>query len=371
MVPFIVGHTITQARYSSAGCVPIERIVAGVAALASEPRKYRMPVQALTQFDPTQFFRLPSAQGAGIQRLDTKVGGVAVSNDFSGRLSVTTAEGDTITLSADLESDFRAVNYASRVEGDEGRVDVDATYAEYLLKHEFGVTIKGDLNEEEIQDLEKLFRNVANIFKKYLSGQDDEALAKTAKLGERFGALSSLSGLDLNVDVERSVTVLASHIISEVAGFPSLPIDRLPQIPPATSQTAIPGGAPSAIAAIPQPSTGTTAPTPLSTASSVPNPTNGAHLSPPASETQKPRSLVQQILEALEEAGLESRKVQKYLPDFLKKLREDLENELKGAQERHPDQPADQVQTPGITSAGVAFVYQAVSQTSISLSIRS
>ena len=94
--------TITQADYSSAGCVPIERIIAGVAALASEPRKHRMPVQALTPFDPTQFFRLPSAQGAGIQRLETKVSGVAVSNDFSGRLSVTTAEGDTITLSAIL-----------------------------------------------------------------------------------------------------------------------------------------------------------------------------------------------------------------------------------------------------------------------------
>jgi hypothetical protein len=311
-----------------------------------------MPVQALTQFDPTQFFRLPSAQGAGIQRLDTKVSGVAVSNDFSGRLSVTTAEGDTITLSADLES-------------------VEATYAEYSLKHEFGVTIEGDLNEEEIQDLEKLFRNVANIFKKYLSGQDDEALTKTAKLGERFGALSSLSGLNLNVDVERSVTVLASHIVSEVAGFPSLPIDRLPQIPPATSQTATLGEAPSAVAAIPQLSTGTTAPTPLSTTSSVPNPTNGAHLSAPASETQKPRSLVQQILEALEEAGLESRKVQKYLPDFLKNLREDLEKELKSEQEPHSDQPANQVQTPGSTSASVVFAYQAVSQTSIALSIRS
>jgi hypothetical protein len=330
-----------------------------------------MPVHALTQVDPTQFFRLPSTNGTGNQRLDTKVSGVAVSNDFSGRLSVTTAEGDTITLSADLESDFRAVNYKARAEGDGKTVGVDATYAEYSLKHEFGVTIEGDLNEEEIQDLEKLFRNVANIFKKYLSGQDDEAVAKSAKLAERFGNLSSLSGLDLSVDVQRSVTVLASHIVSEVAGFSAVPIDRLLQTPATTSHTATPGGAPSAAAAIPQPSTGTTVPTPLSTTSSVPNPTNGAHLSAPASETQKPRSLVQQILEALEEAGLESRKLQKYLPEFLKNLREDLEKELKREQEPHSDQPANQVQTPGSTSASVVFAYQAVSQTSIALSIRS
>ncbi len=49
-----------------------------------------MSVHALTQFDPTQFFRLPSTNDTGIQRLDTKISGIAVSNDFSGRLSVTT-----------------------------------------------------------------------------------------------------------------------------------------------------------------------------------------------------------------------------------------------------------------------------------------
>ncbi len=40
--------------------------------------------------------------------------------------------------------------------------------------------------------------------------------AKTAKLVERFGNLSSLSGLNLSVDVERSVTVFAAQVASEV-----------------------------------------------------------------------------------------------------------------------------------------------------------
>lgn len=105
--------------------------------------------------------------------------------------------------------------------------------------------------------------------------------------------------------------------------------------------------------------------------SSLGNPATGAHLSAPAQETQRPQSLVQQVLEALEEAGVKSRKVQTYLPDFLKKLREDLEKELKAEQERPSEQSANQVETPGNTSTNVAFAYHAVSQTSISLSIRS
>lgn len=333
-----------------------------------------MSVHALTQVDPSQLFRLPSTNSTGTQRLDTQVSGVAVSNDFSGRLSVTTAEGDTITLSADLESDFRAVHDTSYIEGNGTTVDVDATYAEYSLKREFGVTIEGDLNEEEVKDLARLFGKVANIFKQYLSGQDDEALAKTAKLVERFGNLPSLSGLDLSVDVERSVTVLAAQVASEVTGRPALPIDRLPQTPVTTTHTVTPGGAPSTAAAIPQPSTGTTAPTLLSTAVPIERSTDAAHLSTPVQETQRSTSLVEQVLDALKEVKVELHKVQKYLPDFFEKLRDDLVKELRGEREHAGgghDQLANQVQTPATTSISVVFAYQTVSQTSVSLSIHS
>jgi hypothetical protein len=334
-----------------------------------------MSVQALTQVDPTQFFNLnqPSANGTAPQRLDTKVSGVAISNDFSGRLSVTTADGDKITLSANLESDFRAVNYKSQVEGDGTTTSVEAKYAEYSLKQDFGVTVEGDLNEQEVKDLTKLFRRVANIFEKYLNGQDEAALAKTAKLVERFGRLSSLSGLDLNVDVERSVTALAARIVSEVTGQPALPAGQQSQTPTPVSNPTTPGGAPAAAAVIPQPSTGTSAPTPPSTATPVGNATGVTHLSAPAQETQQLRSLAQQILDAFKDTNLESRKVQKYLPDFFEKLRDDLRKELRSEREHdhHHDQPATQVQNPATTSSSVAFAYQAVSQTSFSLSIHS
>jgi len=332
-----------------------------------------MPVQALTKIDPQQFFNLSSATGAGTQRLDTKVSGVAVSNDFTGRLSVTTTEGDTITLSADLESDFRAVNYKSHVEGDGKTVAVEAKYAELSLKQEFGVTVQGDLNEQEVKDLTKLFRRVANIFEKYLNGQDDAALAKTAKLVERFGRLSSLSGLDLNVDVERSVTALAARIVSEVTGQPTLPAGQQSQTPATTSNPATPGGAPSTAAVIPQPSTGTTAPTQQSTDTAAPASDQVTRLVASVQDASRTKSLVEQVLDALKDTRAESHKVHKYLPDFLEKLREDLGKELRGEREHNHNQPATQAQaqTPTPTSSSVVFAYQAVSHTSISLSIRS
>jgi hypothetical protein len=138
------------------------------------------------------------------------------------------------------------------------------------LKQEFGVTVEGDQNEQEVKDLEKLFRKVANISKQYVSGEDKEALAKTAKLVERFGHLSSLSGVDLSVDVERSVTIFAAQVDSEMTNLPTQAAGQQQPTPVTASGTATPGGAPSTVAAIPQSSTGTSAPTQPSTDAAVP-----------------------------------------------------------------------------------------------------
>jgi hypothetical protein len=329
-----------------------------------------MPVQALSQIDPKQFFRPPSTDGATPQRLNTQVSGVSVSNDLSGRLSVTTAEGDTITLTADLEYDFRAVNYSSHVTGDGSTVDLEARYAEATLKKEFGVTIEGDLNEQELKDLEKLFRKVSNIFRSFFQGNDEAGLAKTAKLAERLEQLPSLSGLDLSVDVQRSVTILAAQIASAVTDRPVVPTGQ--EVPSSTtSSTDTPGGAPATDAVIPPSSTGAAAPTP---ASSVTGPAEGVHLSAPAQSVATPPSLAQQVLDALKETRAESRTVRKYLPDFLEKLREDLTKELRADREQKStprDESTDRLQTPVTTSTSVVFAYQSIHQTSVALSIHS
>lgn len=329
-----------------------------------------MPVQALSQIDPKQFFRPPSSDGAAPQRLNTQASGVAVSNDLSGRLSVTTAEGDTITLTADLEYDFRAVKYSSQAAGDGSTVDLEARYAESTLKKEFGVTIEGDLNEQELKDLEKLFRKVSNIFRSFFHGNDEAGLAKTAKLAERLEQLPSLSGLDLSVDVQRSVTVLAAQIASAVTDRPAVPTGQAAPIS-TTSSTDTPGGAPATDAVIPPSSTGAAAPTP---ASSVTGPDKGVHLSAPAQNVATPLSLAQQVLDALKETRAESSTVRKYLPDFLEKLREDLTKELRADREQKStphDESTNRLQTPVTTSTSVVFAYQSIHQTSVALSIHS
>ena len=336
-----------------------------------------MPISALTPFDPSKFFQAPAANAAGAQRLDTKVSAISASTDLTGQLSVTTAEGDRITLTADFEARYRAVNYQAKAETKQGTVEVNATSIEASLKKQYGVTVEGDLNEQELHDLEKLFRKVSNIFRKYFRGQDDEALAKTAKLADKFGGLSSLSSLDLSINVERSVTVVAAQVASAVTGQPALPENQPAQTPTSTqtsrtpSTPVTPGAAPSTAAAIPQSSTGTTAPTQPSTDAAAPAADATTRLVAPSPDASTTKSLVEQVLAALDEAKVESEKIRKYLPDFLKKLREDLENELRETREQASEATADtQTSSPASPVSSVVYAYQSVRQTSVSLSIR-
>jgi hypothetical protein len=322
-----------------------------------------MPIQSMTPFDSSQFFRLPSLGGTGTQRLDTQVGAIAVSNKLAGQLTVMTAEGDKVTLSANLAEDFRTVTYRGAAGQGSTSVEVNGQQAEYSLRKELGVTVEGDLSEQEVKDLSKLFRRVLNIFRKFFHGQEEAGLAKMARLADRFDNFSTLSNLDLSAEVERSVTVIAAQVASEVTGQAALPADRSgPSVIEAQSHT--PSAAPSAEAAIPPPSTGTTAPTQPSADSVAARDTAVLHLATPVSEGNTPASLVDQVLDALKESDVEPRKLRRHLPRLLDKVREELQNELRGETERN------QTIAIPVQTAGVAFLgYQSIRQASVTLSI--
>ena len=303
-----------------------------------------MPVQALTSVDPHHFFNLRRLPDGEVHRLDTRVSGVAVSNEFSGRLAVTTAEGDRITFTADLATDFRSESHISQMADDRTMGKIEATYTHYAVQRDFGLAVEGDLNKEELHDLKILFGNIATIFRGFFQGEDEVTRAHTTKLAEGFRGMDSLSGLDLSVDVVRSVVVAAaSHITS--------------------------GGAPAAVAAIPQPSNGTTAPAP---SSGLPD---GTHLTVPVKDAHL-ASLIQQVLDALKDAKVELEKVRAYLPDFFEKLRDDLVKEFHGEREPKIDdqdhsiaQVSDEVDSPASSSLLVA--YRTVTETWTFLSIQS
>jgi len=315
-----------------------------------------MSVPSVASFDPAQFFRPPAA---GAQRLDTQVGAIAVSNDVTGSLTVSTAEGDTVTLSAHLREQFSAATYQGHAQQDGTAVEVNGRQAEYDVSQELGVTVQGDLSEQEVKDLSKLFRKVLNIFRKFFNGQDEAALAKTAALADRFGNLPSLSDLDLSVTVERSVSAVAAQVAAETSGQPGgSGVDP--------TQTGTAGVASSTAAAIPSPSSGATAPTqPAPPSSNDTGARTATHVTTAATDGERPQSLVEQVLNAVQESKVEGDKLKRHLPRLLDKIREELQQELRDRQQAEPKADASPAQSGGT----VAVAYQSFTQTALTLSL--
>lgn len=334
-----------------------------------------MPVQAMTQFDPAQFFHVPSTDptktcGNGGCRLDTQVSGVTVSNDLSGRLTVTTAEGDKVTLTANLAEDFRAFIYQGASQQGGTSVNASGQAIAYSRSQELGITVEGDLNEQEVKDLSQLFRKVLDVFKKFYNGQDEAALAKTANIADRFGNLSSLAGVDLSIDIERSVSVVAAKLGTEsgtqTGDAPVLPAQTATTSSTETHSTTTPGVAPSTAAVIPLPSSGTTAPTQPSTTDATNGTGGAAQVTAAPAEGDKPKSLVEQVLDLVQNAKVGSDKLRKYLPRLLDKVREDLQKELQAQTETGHKQTPD---VSAQTGSAAILTYQATRQASLALSI--
>jgi len=300
-----------------------------------------MPIQALTTVDPHRFFDLRSTSDRGASRLETGVIGVTVSNDFSGLLSVTTAEGDTIRLSTHLETGFQVDRYDGYGGSRETAVRVGAESVRYRLQREFGITVDGELNEQEQSDLHSLLQKISGIFHGFVEGLDEQALVQTAALAERFGQLTTLSGLDLSVELLRSVTVMAASAYT-------------------------PGGAPVTAAEIPLLSNGTTAPTP-----SLDSQEDGAP-SVLGKESHL-ESLIQQVFDALKEAEAELQKFQKYLPDFFEQLHKDLLERLDGSGKPKDDEQTHSLEhsSSTISNQNLFTAYSSVDFDTLSFSIQS
>lgn len=300
-----------------------------------------MPIHAATTIDPHRVFGLHSIFDREAYRLETGASGVTVSNEFSGRLSVRMAEGDTITLTATLEADVRAGRYDVRGGSGQAEISLGAESARYGLQRDFGITVEGDLNEQELNDFHKLLQNISNIFRGFVEGQDEKALAQAAILAERFRGLATLSSLDVSVEAIRSITVVAAS-------------------------TYTPGGAPATAAAIPQLSNGTTAPTPSSD-----SPEDG-HLALPKKDTPL-ASLIQHVFDALKEAETELQKFQTYVSDFFETLREDLVEKLEAAakpkEEEEHVHPVERTRS-AMSNGSVSTAYGSVNLDTVSFSIQ-
>jgi hypothetical protein len=147
-----------------------------------------------------------------LQTSSTSLG--LVSNTQHLDVNLVTKEGDTVTLSLDSRS---AALYASMTQQSAERQEGHARYASDttelsmgLYEREMTFTVEGDLNEEELRDVQKVLKTIDRMMNRFVEGRLIPMQAQAARLQ----GLDTIAGIEANMSYERQAIVIQQKQIS-------------------------------------------------------------------------------------------------------------------------------------------------------------
>ncbi len=191
-----------------------------------------VPAHAGLQAPP--FAASPSTLAMSSQRtLDASM--LAAAN-----ISITTDEGDRVTLSSAVRQALSIDESVYLASGEQG---LEAQFARSESRSEsadFAMQVDGDLNADERRDIQRLMDAIGKIVDKFFRGDADGAMKGAMKAAEKLGNLESLSGFDVSARLEYEVTASSVTRAATTGGQPEggdVPTSIAAPAPPASESS--------------------------------------------------------------------------------------------------------------------------------------
>lgn len=146
----------------------------------------------------------------------TELSRVSVMDQKSVEIKLMTAEGDRITLSVNALFEESYTGYNSRgymngmVTGT--RMETFSSFSDRWMS----ITLEGDLNEEELVDIQRVLAKVESLASDFFRGEIDEAVAKAIQ----FDDMGSVVNLKANLEYTYSMSIEQQYM-AKMTGIPS------------------------------------------------------------------------------------------------------------------------------------------------------
>ncbi|MBF0228480.1 MAG: hypothetical protein HQK63_02630 [Desulfamplus sp.] len=120
-------------------------------------------------------------------------------------LSLTTKDGDTVTLSAGSFMEFSALAYdkSGRISNGSENASGRLSSREMTLASgsQFTFSVKGSLSEEEMDDIENIVKTLDDVINKMATGNMDDAVAKALEMQDGY---ENIAGFEANLSTSSS-----------------------------------------------------------------------------------------------------------------------------------------------------------------------
>jgi hypothetical protein len=131
----------------------------------------------------------------------------------SAEISISTAEGDTVTLAANVRLDgtFASYEQLSRGAGSATLGQAEAQNVDF--SRQFSISVTGNLSHRELQDIRRALHYIDKAAKELLAGDANGAQKKLEDLGK----LKTLSSIGADIRMQNNVSVESRASLSSSA----------------------------------------------------------------------------------------------------------------------------------------------------------
>jgi hypothetical protein len=150
---------------------------------------------------------------------------VTTSQQESSDITILTAEGDRVTISADSQLSIDCATYSGLVRSNGLLGSVKTNELVIDSNRDLYISVEGDLSRQELEDIKKAIKSVDKIMGQVLSGNMEKAVAMTNKLG----SLDSISSLEASMELEKTVTTEQTFVMSVDKGTTESINNTLPE----------------------------------------------------------------------------------------------------------------------------------------------
>ncbi len=133
----------------------------------------------------------------------TGVSTLNANTSSSADIAIVTADGDRLTLSSSsfTEATYARYNGQGRLQGQ--RVNIGVETLELTSSNQVNIMVEGNLDEDELADIQSLLNNLEETVTGFLTGDVDEALAQALEISN----LDSIGSLDASFQWSQSIAV--------------------------------------------------------------------------------------------------------------------------------------------------------------------
>ena len=164
----------------------------------------------------------PNTQKTPDSSASVQASQIQVSQSQTADITIVTAEGDTVTLSANKSADLSFAIYNAQGKTGDSSDPITGMSEELHRSSDFSITVDGNLNREELKEIRTAIRTIQKAATDVLKGHEEKAAERTANLAD----LDQIASIDADLEFNREVSV------TQVSAQSDTTADRqTPQVP--------------------------------------------------------------------------------------------------------------------------------------------